>query len=328
MREPRLLSVVVPMLNEGTTALVFYDRLSATLEGLEWELIVVDDGSDDETPALLSDLAARDERVRVIRFSRNFGHQAALTAGLDHSAGDVVVTIDADLQDPPELIPTLIERWRAGAEVVHAVRDRRAGEPRWRLGLIRAFYGLFGRFTDIESIGNSGDFRLIDRRALEVLTFMRERNRFLRGMTVWVGFEQAKITYDRDARHAGETKYPLRKLVALAADGIVSFSLVPLRLAVVAGLMVSAVALLAIPVVVALRIAGEYVPGIASVTIVVLLLSGFQLLTLGIIGEYLGRSYEETKQRPIYVIDQQENFPESEVPVAVQRDVKNVPGSS
>ena len=323
-----MLSVVVPMLNEASTAMTFYDRLSSALDGLDWELIVVDDGSDDQTPELLSDLAVSDERVRVIRFSRNFGHQAALTAGLDHAAGDVVVTIDADLQDPPELIPTLLERWREGAEVVHAVRDRRAGEPRWRLALISAFYNVFGRFTDIEAIGNSGDFRLIDRRALEVLTFMRERNRFLRGMTVWIGFEQTTITYNRDARHAGETKYPLRKLVALAADGIVSFSLVPLRLAVVAGLLVSAVALLAIPVVVALRIAGEYVPGIASVTIVVLLLSGFQLLTLGIIGEYLGRSYEEVKQRPIYIIGEQLNFPDSEVPAAIARDVKNVPGSS
>ena len=319
MNDSPLLSVVVPMLNEEATLSTFYDRLSTALHGLAWELIVVDDGSDDETPELLRKLARADDRVRVIRLSRNFGHQAALTAGLDHAAGDVVVTIDADLQDPPELIPTLLDRWREGADVVHAVRDSRAGEPWWRLTLIRAFYGLFGHLAEIQGIGNSGDFRLIDRRALDVLTFMRERNRFLRGMTVWVGFEQANVTYDRDPRHAGETKYPMRKLVQLAADGIVSFSLVPLRIAVVAGLLVSTVALLAIPVVVALKIMGEYVPGIASVTIIVLLLSGFQLLTLGIIGEYLGRSYEESKQRPIYVVGEQHNFTETEAREAVRR---------
>jgi dolichol-phosphate mannosyltransferase len=234
--------------------------------------------------------------------TRNFGHQAALTAGLDHAAGNVVVTIDADLQDPPELISKLLSRWHEGADVVHAVRETRAGEPWWRLALIRSFYRVFGRFAEIESIGNSGDFRLLDRRAVEMLEQMPERNRFLRGMTVWLGLEQDTVAYNRDARYAGETKYPLRKLAQLALDGIVSFSVVPLRIAAVLGLVVSAVALLAIPVVVGFRIAGEYVPGIASVTIVLLLLGGFQLLTLGIIGEYLGRTYEEAKRRPIYMV--------------------------
>lgn len=301
-REFRLLSVVVPMLNEGATVDKFYERLRAALGDVPWEMVAVDDGSTDDTIPRLRTLAEQDAWVRVVCLTRNFGHQAALTAGLDHAAGDVVVTIDADLQDPPELINELVGRWREGADVVHAVRDTRAGEPWWRLALIRAFYRVFGRFAEIESIGNSGDFRLLDRRAVEMLGQMPERNRFLRGMTVWLGLEQDTVVYNRDARYAGETKYPLRKLVQLALDGIVSFSVVPLRIAAVLGLGVSAVALLAIPVVVGFRIAGEYVPGIASVTIVLLLLGGFQLLTLGIIGEYLGRTYEESKRRPIYMV--------------------------
>ena len=290
------------MLNEGATVDTFYVRLCAALGDVPWEMVAVDDGSTDDTIPRLRALAEQDPRVRVLCLTRNFGHQAALTAGLDHAAGDVVVTIDADLQDPPELINKLLSRWQEGADVVHAVRDTRAGEPWWRLALIRSFYRVFGRFAEIESIGNSGDFRLLDRRAVEMLEQMPERNRFLRGMTVWLGLEQDTVVYNRDARYAGETKYPLRKLAQLALDGIVSFSVVPLRIAAVLGLVVSAVALLAIPVVVGFRIAGEYVPGIASVTIVVLLLGGFQLLTLGIIGEYLGRNYEETKRRPIYIV--------------------------
>lgn len=302
VREFRLLSVVVPMLNEGETVDRFYERLRDAVDGLAWEMVAVDDGSTDETIPRLRALAEQDPRVRVVCLARNFGHQAALTAGLDHAAGDVIVTIDADLQDPPELIRTLLARWHEGVDVVHTVRDTRAGEPWWRLALIRAFYRVFGRFAELESIGNSGDFRLLDKRAVEVLRQMPERNRFLRGMTVWLGFEQETVLYDRDPRYAGQTKYPLGKLAQLALDGIVSFSVVPLRIAAVVGLIVSAVALLAIPVVVAFRIAGEYVPGIASVTIVLLLLGGFQLLTLGIIGEYLGRNYEESKRRPIYIV--------------------------
>ena len=290
------------MLNEGATVDTFHARLCAALGDVPWEMVAVDDGSTDDTVPRLRALAEQNPRVRVLCLTRNFGHQAALTAGLDHAAGDVVVTIDADLQDPPELINTLVSRWQEGADVVHAVRDTRAGEPWWRLALIRTFYRVFGRFAEIESIGNSGDFRLLDRRAVEMLEHMPERNRFLRGMTVWLGLEQDTVAYNRDARHAGETKYPLRKLAQLALDGIVSFSVVPLRIAAVLGLVVSAVALLAIPVVVGFRIAGEYVPGIASVTIVLLLLGGFQLLTLGIIGEYLGRTYEEAKRRPIYMV--------------------------
>ena len=302
------MSVVVPMLNEEHTADELYGRLATALHDVAWELVVVDDGSDDRTPAIIRGLADRDGRVRMVRLSRRFGHQAALTAGIDHARGDAVVTIDADLQDPPEVIPQLIDAWRNGADVVHAVRDIRPGEPRWRLASIGLFYRLFGRIAGTEVVPNSGDFRLLDRHAVDALGSMRERNRFLRGMSVWVGFEQARVPYDRDSRFAGETKYPLGRLFELALDAIISFSRVPLRVAAVLGALVSVVALVAIPVVIVLKVAGSYVPGIASLTVVVLLLGGVQLLTLGIIGEYLGRSYEEAKQRPIYVVAERCNL--------------------
>ncbi len=306
-RRPRLLSVVVPILDEQESIEELYRRLVSAVEGLECELIFVDDGSEDSTPEMLARLAEADERVGVLTLSRNFGHQAALTAGLDHAAGDVVVMLDADLQDPPELIPAMLGSWADGADVVHAVRRRRSGEPRWRLALIGAFYRIFGRLAVIDSTGNAGDFRLIDARALDALLFMRERNRFLRGMSVWVGFDQATLAYDRDPRFAGATKYPFRSLVRLALDGIISFSLVPLRIATFLGLIVSAVAFLGIPIAIAFKIAGLFVPGITTVLLAVLLLGGIQLLTLGIIGEYLGRAYEESKRRPIYLVGDRKN---------------------
>jgi polyisoprenyl-phosphate glycosyltransferase len=301
-RKLGLLSVVVPMLDEADTAQAFYDRLSAALDGVNWELVAVDDGSTDGTPEILRALAERDPRVRAIRLSRNFGHQAALTAGLDHANGDAVVTIDADLQDPPEVITRMIEAWEQGADVVHGVREARPGEPRWRLAAMRFFYRLFARLARIESVPYAGDFRLVDRCAVAALASMRESNRYLRGMSVWIGFEQTTVSYDRDERHAGETKYPLRKLIEFAFDAIVSFSFVPLRLAAIFGFIASALALIAIPVVVIKKVAGGYVPGIASITIVVLLLGGIQLLTIGVMGEYVGRSYEESKRRPVYVV--------------------------
>ena len=290
------------MFNEEAAGGQFYDRLRSALEGVPWELLAVDDGSTDGTGEMLKGLAETDGRVRVLRLSRNFGHQAALTAGLDHAQGDVVVTMDADLQDPPELIPPMLDEWRRGADVVHAVRELRHGERGWRRWSIRLFYRIFGRLAKLENLTNAGDFRLLDRRALEAISSMRERSRFLRGMSVWIGFRQATVPYDRDARAAGETKYPPRKLIELAADGIVSFSYVPLRAAAVLGVIVSIGALIGIPVVVVLKLAGNYVPGIASVTIALLLLAGVQLLTLGIIGEYLARTYDEAKHRPIYLV--------------------------
>jgi dolichol-phosphate mannosyltransferase len=297
-----LLSVVAPLFNEAQSVAEFHRRASAALNGLPHELILVDDGSTDGTANILTELAAADPRTRVITLSRNFGHQAALTAGLDEARGDAVVMMDGDLQDPPEVIAELLERWRHGADVVLAVREWRSGETRMKLLTARWFYRLFSRFAQIDLEPEAGDFRLLDRRALEALLAMRERNRFLRGMSVWVGFEQASVPYRRDARHAGETKYTLSRMVRFAVDAISSFSYRPLQAATVLGFIFSMVAFLAIPVAIVFRIAGQFVPGITTVLLVVLLLGGIQLITVGIIGEYLGRVYEEVKGRPLYVV--------------------------
>ena len=245
-RSPRLVSVVAPVLNEQDAIAEFHSRVSSALAGLEFELLFVDDGSRDETPALLASLAATDDRCRVLTLSRNFGHQAAITAGVDRARGDVVVMIDADLQDPPELIPVMIERWRRGADVVYAVRRERPGETRAKLTTARWFYRVFARLAQIELTHNAGDFRLLDRRAVDALGSMRERNRFLRGMTVWIGFPQAAVEYDRDPRFAGETKYTARRMLRFSLDAISSFSHVPLQAATLLGFAFSLVAFLGI----------------------------------------------------------------------------------
>ena len=306
-RETELVSVVAPVYNERDVIGEFYGRVDAALSGIAFELILVDDGSTDGTAAVLAELAARDDRVRVITLSRNFGHQAALTAGLDHARGDPVAMLDADLQDPPELIPEMLEEWRAGAEVVFALRDTRAGETRFRLAMIRWFYKLFSRLSEVD-LPNSGDFRLVDRAALNALLAMRERNRFLRAMTVWVGFKRTSITYQRDPRFAGESKYTYRRLVRFSIDAITSFSHLPLQAATLLGVIFSVVAFLGIPVAIGFRVAGEFVPGVTTVLLVVLLLGGVQLITVGIIGEYLGRVYEEVKGRPLYLVRERSNF--------------------
>src|SRR4051812_7565199 len=243
-----LLSVVTPMHDEQDNVRPLYDRLAAALAGLEWELVVTDDGSTDATAGRLADLATADERVKVITLSRNFGHQAAITAGLEHARGDAVVMIDADLQDPPELIPQLLERWRAGADVVYAVRESREGETRMKLLTAHIFYRLMARMAQIELPVDAGDFRLMDRRALDVLLAMPERNRFLRGMTVWVGFNQTAVSYRRDPRIAGSTKFNLRKMLRFAFDAVSSFSYFPLQLATFLGFVISVLAFLCIPV--------------------------------------------------------------------------------
>jgi dolichol-phosphate mannosyltransferase len=299
-----LISVVAPIFNEVETLPEFHRRVTAALAERPYELVLVNDGSTDGSGELLERLAAADPAVRPVHLSRNFGHQAAVTAGLEAARGGAVVTIDADLQDPPEVIPRLVEQWEAGADVVHGVRHERRGESRRRLFAIRAFYRVFNRLSGLTSFpGNSGDFRLISRRAVDALNALPERNRFVRGLVSWVGFRQTSVVYERDARYAGTSKYPLRKLFGLAANGILSFSAVPLRLAAWLGLIMSITAFLAIPVVVILRLAGLYhVSGIASVHILVLLVGGIQLLFLGVLGEYLARDYDETKRRPVYVL--------------------------
>jgi glycosyltransferase involved in cell wall biosynthesis len=301
-RQLDLLSVVCPAYNEADTVAEFHRRVTAALAGLDFELIVVDDGSTDETGSRLAAIAAADRRVRVVTLSRNFGHQAALTAGLDRAQGNAVVMIDADLQDPPELIPTMLESWRAGVDVVYAVRSEREGESRRKVATARWFYRVFGRLAQIDLAHNSGDYRLFDRRALDALSSMRERNRFLRGMSVWIGFTQTAVEYSRDPRYAGESKYTPRKVIRLSLDAISSFSQVPLQAATALGFFVSISAFLAIPVAIGLKIGGQFVPGITTVLIAVLLLGGIQLITVGLIGEYLGRVYEEVKNRPLYIV--------------------------
>lgn len=310
-RSVQLLSVVAPVFNEEETVREFHTRVCSALEGTEFELVLVDDGSKDETPSLLSTLSEADRRVRVVTLSRNFGHQAALTAGLDHASGDVIVMLDSDLQDPPEVIPRMIQSWATGGDVVYAVRTTRPGESRFKLATANWFYRLFSRLAQIELTPNAGDFRLLDRRALDALGSMQERNRFLRGMTVWVGFTQTAVEYERDPRHAGETKYTPRRMLRFSFDAISSFSQTPLQLATLLGFVVSAIAFLAIPVAIGFKLAGQFVSGITSVLIVVLLLGGIQLITVGIIGAYLGRVYEEVKRRPLYVVKERHNLPQS-----------------
>jgi len=310
-RSLQLLSVVAPLYDEEALLEAFHARVCAALEGIPFELILVDDGSSDRTPELLAALATRDKRVRVIYLSRNFGHQTALTAGLDHARGDAVAMLDADLQDPPELIPEMLDHWRRGTDVVYAVRRHREGETRFKLTTARWFYRLFSELADVELEPESGDFRLLDRAPLDALLSMRERNRFLRGMTVWVGYTQTAVSYEREARTAGETKYTLRKMISFSLDAISSFSHRPLQLATLIGFVCATFAFVLIPVVLALRLAGSYLPGFGTITIAVLLLGGIQLMAIGLIGEYVGRIYDEVKGRPLYLVRERLNEPDA-----------------
>jgi polyisoprenyl-phosphate glycosyltransferase len=309
-REPELVSVVTPMLNEEGTARRFYERLGDALEGVPWELVVVDDGSTDATRAILAELAEADHRVKVIELSRNFGHQTAITAGLDHASGDAVVMIDADLQDPPELIVTMLDCWRDGVDVVYAARTERDGETRFKLATADLFYRLLSRISSIPMTRNSGDFRLLDRRALDALLCMRERNRYLRGMTVWIGFTQTAVPYRRDPRYAGETKFSLTRMLRFSLDAIASFSHLPLQIATLVGFGFAALAFLMVPVAIGFRIAGQFVPGVTTTIIAVLMLGGIQLMAIGVIGEYVGRIYDEVKARPLYFVSRRRNLPD------------------
>ena len=304
-----LISVCAPVYNEEVLVEEFYARTTAALEGLDYELIIVNDGSKDATPEKLDRLAQTDPRLRVVHLSRNFGHQAALTAGLEHARGKAVAMLDADLQDPPELIPAMLAEWQRGADVVYMVRRERQGETAFKLATARWFYVLFRKLAQVELEPNSGDFRLLDRRALDALLSMGERNRFLRGMTVWVGFRQTAMHYDRDPRHAGETKYPVRKMLRFSLDAIASFSHVPLQIATYLGFLFAGIAFIAIPVVIGLKITGGYLPGFGAITILILMIGGLQLIALGLIGEYVGRIYDEAKRRPLYIVRDQRNEP-------------------
>ncbi len=296
------------MHDEADTVAAFHERVMAALEGLQVELVVVDDGSRDGTAAALAAVAAADPRVKVISLSRSFGHQAALTAALEYATGDVVVMLDGDLQDPPEVIPEMLDRWREGADVVYAVRSARAGETAFKRTTARWFYSLFERLADIELAPESGDFRLMDRRALDALLAMPERNRFLRGMSVWIGFTQTAVAFQREARSAGRTKYTFARMLRFSFDAITSFSTRPLQIATLLGFFCSLLAFLAIPLTIVARYANIYERGVPSTIVIVLLLGGIQLICVGIIGEYVGRIHDEVKRRPLYVVRDKTNL--------------------
>jgi len=267
------------------------------------ELLLVDDGSSDRSLQIMRQMQATDESVRVLSFSRNFGHQVAITAGMDHVHGAAVVVIDTDLQDPPEVIPNLVAEWKRGAELVLAVRASRRGETWFKRSTASVFYRLINRLTDLHIPKDSGDFRLMDRKVVEAIRQVREHHRFMRGLSVWVGFKRAEVEYVREERFAGYSKYPLRSMLRFATDGITSFSHVPLQLAMTLGFVFAGVALLGIPAIVALRVSGSReFSGQATTLVSVLLLGGIQLICLGIVGEYLGRIYNEVKRRPLYLI--------------------------
>ncbi len=310
MKAPRY-SFVVPMYNEAEVVRQFYSRLSAVMAELDGdaEVIFVDDGSTDETWPLLAALHESDPRVKVIRFARNFGHQLALSAGLDVASGDAVVVMDGDLQDPPEAVPDLIERWKEGYDVVYAVRERRLGERRLKTLQRQAYYRFLRKLAGIDIPVDAADFRLIDRQALNAFLRLRERNRYMRGMFSWIGFKQIGVPCDKAPRYAGTAKYSYRKLARLALDGIVSFSEVPLRAALGLGLLISFVAFALGVLAIITRLAGVYaVPGWASLVVVISLLGGIQLLVLGMMGLYIGRIYEEVKARPLYIIQELHGF--------------------
>jgi dolichol-phosphate mannosyltransferase len=269
-----------------------------------WELVTINDGSRDRSLELLEALSAQDPRVKVVNFARNFGHQIAVTAGLDHSRGDAVVIIDADLQDPPEMILEMIERWEAGYQVVYAVREERQGESWFKLLTAKIFYRLIYRITDVDIPLDTGDFRLMDRMVVDALHSMREHNRFIRGLTSWVGFKQTGVNYVRQARHAGETKYPLSKMIRFALDAITGFSYFPLQIMVYVSFLLGVLAILAIPFISILRIAlgSDFLGGQVTTIVVLLLLSSFQLFFLFIMGQYVARIYDEARDRPLYIV--------------------------
>jgi dolichol-phosphate mannosyltransferase len=297
-------SIVAPAINEEDTLPHFYERVVAVMEqvGEPFEVVLINDGSSDGTFRAMRALHERDRRVRVVDFSRNFGHQIAISAGLDYARGDAVIIMDSDLQDPPEVIPQLIARWKAGVEVVYAQRARRTGETRFKLLTAAAFYRLIARITSVQIPRDTGDFRLLDRRVVETLVTMREHHRFMRGLSAWVGFRQEAVPYDRHERFAGATKYPLRKMIRFALDAITAFSYAPLQLATSFGFILAALSLVGIVVAIIVRVFGGAIQGQGTTLIVVLFLGGIQLIFLGIIGEYLGRIYDEVRARPLYIV--------------------------
>jgi dolichol-phosphate mannosyltransferase len=312
MSEHPRYSIVAPIYNEEGNIQKLYDRVSQVMDstGESWELVTVNDGSRDKSFELLSDLSHKDSRIKVVNFARNFGHQLAVTAGLHNTSGDAMVVIDADLQDPPELILDMIERWKAGYHVVYAVRQERKGESWFKLFTAKLFYRLIYRITDVDIPLDTGDFRLMDRKVVDALNSMPEHNRFLRGLTSWIGFKQTGITYVREAREWGETKYPLKKMVRFAMDAVTGFSYFPLQVMVYVSFVLGALAILAIPIIAILRLilGFQFLGGQVTNIILLLLVGSFQLFFLFILGQYVARIYDETRGRPLYIVAEKVGF--------------------
>ena len=318
-----LLSVVVPCLNEEAVITETHRRVVTSLERapeIDFEIVYVDDGSQDATLELLHGLQRDDPRVRVLALSRNFGHQLAVTAGLQHAGGDIVAVIDADLQDPPEVILDMLDRWRKGADVAYGMRTERDGETAFKRWTASVFYRIIARLADVSVPLDTGDFRLMDRTVVDAFLAMPERDRFVRGMVAWIGFRQEAVPYHRTARLAGETKWPLRNMLRFATDGILSFSLAPLRLATWLGFLAAGVALAGIVYALVVRIFTDaWVSGWAALFIAVMFLGGVQLVLVGILGEYVGRIYGEVKRRPLYLVRERLGFPGARPDRAAER---------
>lgn len=328
----QLLSIVVPCYNEEEVIGETMKRLEAfcaECQDMDVELIFVDDGSKDRTRQLLKAYADKNSQIRIIGFARNFGHQTAVTAGIDAANGDAVVLIDADLQDPPEVVHQMIEKWREGFDVVYGTRTERAGESAFKLATARGFYRLLNKLSDVPIPLDTGDFRLMSRPVVETLCAMPEHDRFVRGMVSWVGFKQTALPYKRAERFAGESKYPLRKMLRFATDGIISFSTKPLQLSIGIGLASAVLAFIGIIYSIFIRVMTDnWVEGWAAIMVAVLFIGGVQLISIGILGEYIGRIYNEIKQRPLYIVSEYIGFKDqppkmTRSPVFNRPDIKN-----
>jgi glycosyltransferase involved in cell wall biosynthesis len=310
-------SFILPVFNEEETLPELRSRMAALLDQLDGsaEILLIDDGSRDRSYALMLDIHAHDQRFKVVHFSRNFGQQIAMSAGMDLASGQAVVLMDADLQDPPEVVLKMAEKWREGYDVVYAQRERREQETWFKKQTSKIFYRLLRRMTEVDVPLDTGDFRLIDRKALDAFRAMRERGRYVRGMFGWIGFKQTGVTYVRPGRFAGTTKYSVSKLARLALDSIISFSTLPLRMVLQVGLLVSVVSFCAGITAIVIKLSGAYaISGWASLTVFISFIGGVQLIVMGVMGEYVGRIYEEVKHRPLYFVRNLHGFAAEETP--------------
>ena len=314
-------SIVIPLYNEESGLPVLVERLQEIMTQFDGpaEVVMVDDGSRDGTYELARAASESDPRFKLIQLSRNFGHQVAITAGMDAAAGDAVIIMDADLQDPPHVVLQMIEKWKEGYEVVYGLRERREGERLFKTATASMFYGLLHRIADVDTPVDVGDFRLVDRKALNAFLQLRENNRYVRGMFSWVGFRQTGVAYTREERYAGTTHYTLSKMVRLASNGILGFSTAPLRLALNTGIFLAIASVIYGVVAISLKLAGQsLVPGYASLLFAVTFLSGIQLAVMGMVGLYVGRIYDEARSRPLYVVRERHGFGDVDGPVVWQ----------